>query len=116
MAYLPAGSSAPYSSHIPTRGLTMILILGGMGFIGLNMVRRFLEAGESVVLTYHNARREPEFLKAEMGKRVFTESLDVTSHHDVVEITRKHGVTGIINFVAPPVRSNLTGGGEYRIQ
>ena len=94
----------------------MILILGGMGFIGLNMARRLLEAGESVVLTYHNARREPEFLKAEMGKRVFTESLDITSHHDVVEVARKHGATGIINFVAPPVRSNLTAGGEYRIQ
>ena len=29
----------------------MILIVGGMGFIGLHTARRFLDAGENVVIT-----------------------------------------------------------------
>lgn len=41
----------------------MILITGGMGFIGLHTAKRVLEAGEDVVLMQHQARREPDFLK-----------------------------------------------------
>ena len=94
----------------------MILISGGMGFIGLNTAKRFLDAGERVVLTYHNSYREPEFLKAELGKRAFAEKLDISSHHDVLEVARKHKATGIIHLVAPPVRSTLSAGEEYRVQ
>ncbi|MPZ15471.1 MAG: NAD-dependent epimerase/dehydratase family protein [Chloroflexi bacterium] len=79
----------------------MILITGGMGFIGLHTARRFLDAGESVVITQYVQRREPEFIKDEFGKRVFVERLDVTSTHDVIEVTRKHKVTGIVDLVAP---------------
>ena len=45
----------------------MILITGGMGFIGLHTTRRFLDAGEEVMLTRFNAVREPEFLQDEWG-------------------------------------------------
>ncbi len=31
----------------------MILIIGGMGFIGLNTALRFLEVGQKVVLSQH---------------------------------------------------------------
>ena len=41
----------------------MVLITGGMGFIGLHTARAFLAAGESVVLTRHRSTREPEFIK-----------------------------------------------------
>ena len=35
----------------------MILITGGLGFIGLHTARRFLDAGEKVVLTHDRVRR-----------------------------------------------------------
>jgi nucleoside-diphosphate-sugar epimerase len=35
----------------------MILITGGLGFIGLHTARRFLDAREKVVLTHDRVRR-----------------------------------------------------------
>lgn len=45
----------------------MILITGGLGFIGLHTARAFLDAGESVVLTRYRSARVPEFLQHDVG-------------------------------------------------
>jgi UDP-glucose 4-epimerase len=79
----------------------MILITGGLGFIGLHTARRFLDAGEQVVLTQYKVRREPDFLKGEIGKRAFIETLDVTAAHDVIDVARRHKVTGIVHLAVP---------------
>jgi UDP-glucose 4-epimerase len=84
----------------------MILITGGMGFIGLHTAKFFLDAGESVVISQHSARREPEFLKDDFGKRVFVESLDITNTYELFEVMQKHKIDGIVNLVAPPVRGS----------
>ena len=81
----------------------MILITGGMGFIGLHAARFFLDAGESVVIAQHRSHREPEFLKDEFGKRVFVETVDIINAHDLFEVMQKHKIDGIVNMVAPPV-------------
>ena len=75
----------------------MILITGSMGFIGLHTARRFLDAGEQVVITQFTTRREPDFIKDEIGKRLFIERLDVTSHHDAIDVVRRHKITGIMH-------------------
>ena len=96
----------------------MILITGGMGFIGLHTTRRFLDAGEEVMLTRFNAVREPEFLQEEWGRRVFAERVDITSTHDVMDAVRTHKVTGIVHLAVPrrgmypareDYRTNMTG-------
>ena len=84
----------------------MILITGGMGFIGLQTAKLFLDAGESVVMTQHRAHREPDFLKDELGKRLFVETVDITSAYDLFEAMQKHRIDGIVNLVAPPVRGS----------
>jgi UDP-glucose 4-epimerase len=92
----------------------MILITGGMGFIGLHVARRILEAGEDVVLMQHQARREPEFLKVEGGPRAIIERADITSAFDVLDIVRRHQVSCIVHMVAPPVRG-FSPAEEYRV-
>jgi UDP-glucose 4-epimerase len=92
----------------------MILITGGLGFIGLHTARRFLEVGEQVVLTQFRVRREPDFIKAEIGKRVFIETLDVTASHDVIDIVRKHKVTGIVHLAVPGLGA-LSAAEDYRM-
>jgi len=92
----------------------MILIIGGMGFIGLHTARRFLDAGENVVITQFQTRREPDFIKDEIGKRVIVERLDVTSGNELMDIVRKHKVTGIVDLVAPALGA-LSPGEDFRV-
>jgi len=92
----------------------MILITGGLGFIGLHTAKRFLDVGEQVVLTQFRVRREPDFIKAEIGKRTFIETLDVNASHDVSEIVRKHKVTGIVHLAVPGLGA-LSAAEDYRM-
>ncbi|HET8562269.1 MAG TPA: NAD(P)-dependent oxidoreductase, partial [Candidatus Binatia bacterium] len=92
----------------------MILITGGLGFIGLHTARRFLELGGKVVLTQYRVRREPDFIKGEIGKRAFIENLDVTSGHDVIDVVRRHKITGIVHLAVPGLAA-LSAAEDYRI-
>ena len=92
----------------------MILIIGGMGFIGLHTARRFLDGGENVVITQFQTRREPDFIKDDLGKRVIVERLDVTSGNELMDIVRKHKVTGIVDLVAPALGA-LSPGEDFRV-
>jgi UDP-glucose 4-epimerase len=92
----------------------MILITGGLGFIGLHTARRFLDVGEPVVLSQYRVRREPDFIKAEIGKRAFIETLDVTSANDVIDVVRKHKVTGIVHLAVPGLGA-LSAAEDYRM-
>src|SRR5215475_7300808 len=92
----------------------MILITGGLGFIGLHTARRFLDVGEQVVLTQYRVRREPDFIKAEIGKRAFIETLDVTASHDVIDLVRRHKVTGIVHLAVPGLGA-LSAAEDYRV-
>jgi UDP-glucose 4-epimerase len=92
----------------------VILITGGMGFIGLHTARRFLDAGEDVVITRHNAWREPDFIRDEYGKRVKVERADVTSPHDMLDVVGKHKVTGIVHLAVPGLAA-LSAAEDYRV-
>ena len=86
----------------------MILIIGGMGFIGLNTALRFLEVGKPVVVSQHSARRVPDVLKSEIGTRVQVAQLDVTNPYELFEAVRRHRIESIVNLMAPPARSLST--------
>jgi UDP-glucose 4-epimerase len=92
----------------------MILITGGLGFIGLHTARRFLDAGEQVVLTQYRVRREPDFIKDKIGKRALIETLDVTAGHDVIDLVRRHKVTGIVHLAVPGLGA-LSAAEDYRV-
>ena len=76
----------------------MILITGGLGFIGLNTARALLEVGETCVLTQHRVARIPEVLKGEMGTRLFIEPLDVTDANAFLALGKKHHISGIVHL------------------
>src|SRR6266540_4348771 len=86
----------------------MILIVGGMGFIGLNTALRFLEIGQKVVISQHTSRRVPDILKSEIGTRVHIAQMDVTNPYEVFDVVRRHQVESIVNLMAPPARSLST--------
>ncbi|HZT06402.1 MAG TPA: NAD(P)-dependent oxidoreductase [Chloroflexota bacterium] len=92
----------------------MILITGGMGFIGLHTARRFLDAGERVVITQYTTRREPDFIRDEIGKRVTVARVDVTSAHDMIDVVRRNKVTGIVHLAVPGLAA-LSAAEDYRV-
>src|SRR5712692_5141747 len=89
------------------------LIIGGMGFIGLHTARRFLDAGQDVVVTYHANRREPDFLKDEIGKRVKVEQLGVVDAARVAEVIKQHDVDGVV-YLAVPALAGVSPAEEFQ--
>jgi UDP-glucose 4-epimerase len=81
----------------------MILITGGLGFIGLHTAAAFLDAGESVVVTRHRSSRIPDFLIGQLDRRLFVEPADITDDQALQRIVSKHGVDGIVHLAAPPL-------------
>lgn len=82
-----------------------ILITGGLGFIGLHTAKAALDLGEDVVLTQYRVPREPDFIKQEIGKRAFIEQLDVTDGDRLMEIGKKHKITGIAHLAVPALNA-----------
>ena len=56
----------------------MILITGGLGFIGSHTARALVHLGEPCVLVQRREPVLPEDLAGEAGRRVFTERADIT--------------------------------------
>ena len=92
----------------------MILITGGLGFIGLHTARSLLDMGEQVVLTQYRVAREPDFIKDDLGKRAFVEQLDATDGDKMLEIAQRHKVDGIIHLATPGLGA-LDAAGDYRV-
>ena len=92
----------------------MILVTGGMGFIGLHTVRQLLDAGEDVVLTQFRARREPDFLKDELGKRALVETLDASDGAVLLDVIKRHNITSIVHLVVPALGA-LGPAEDYRV-
>jgi UDP-glucose 4-epimerase len=82
-------------------GMHMILVTGGLGFIGLHTARALIDQGEDVVLTQYRVAREPDFIKGEIGVHAFVEQLDVTDADRLAEIGKKFPITKIAHLAVP---------------
>jgi len=96
----------------------VILITGGLGFIGLHTARALLDEGQEVVLTRYRVGRNPDFLRDEIGTRAFVCPLDVTDPAGWDAIGEQYEIDEIIHLAVPGVaalgpledyRTNMTG-------
>jgi nucleoside-diphosphate-sugar epimerase len=76
----------------------MILVTGGLGSIGAHTARELLDLGESVVLTAHHSTQLPDFLADEPAGRVVVEPLDVKDEASLLDIGKRHEITGIVHL------------------
>lgn len=78
----------------------MILITGGLGFIGSHVTRALLDLGESCVLAQRRAGPVPGFLSAEMGGRLAIEQVDIADRDAFLAAGSRHPVTGIVHLAS----------------
>jgi UDP-glucose 4-epimerase len=76
----------------------MILITGGLGFIGTHVARALLDLGQACVVTRHRSARRAEFLADEIDRRLFVEPLDITDPDSFVELGKRHPITSVIHL------------------
>jgi UDP-glucose 4-epimerase len=92
----------------------VILVTGGLGFIGLHTARALLDRGEEVVLSQYRVTRDPDFIRDEIGKRAFVERLDVTDNEGLLEIGKRYKIDGILHLATPGLGA-LDAAGDYRM-
>ena len=76
----------------------MILITGGLGFIGAHTARAVVDLGEDCVATQYRVARNPDFIAEDVGKHIFVEQLDATDLAAFQAVAAKHPITGIIHL------------------
>ncbi|WP_274654869.1 NAD-dependent epimerase/dehydratase family protein [Paenibacillus humicola] len=76
----------------------MILVTGGLGFIGSHTARALLDLGESCVLTRYRKSKVPSFLESEIGRRAYIEQVDITDASAFLSIGERHKITGIVHL------------------
>lgn len=89
----------------------MILITGGMGFIGLHTARALLDAGEQVTITRFRTTRLPPFIADAVGNGLTVIPLDLSKPDDVLAALQANRITSILHLAVPP-RANLAPGAE----
>jgi UDP-glucose 4-epimerase len=76
----------------------MILVTGGLGFVGSHTTRALLDLGESCVLVQRREPVLPDDLAGLAGRRLFTERADVGDLAALLDIGRRHPITGIVHL------------------
>jgi UDP-glucose 4-epimerase len=81
----------------------VILVVGGLGFVGSNTARALLDLGQECLVTSHRNGRVPAFLSDDVGTRLFVEPLDILEPGAVLALGERYPITGVVHLV--------TGGG-----
>jgi UDP-glucose 4-epimerase len=76
----------------------LILITGGLGFIGSHTTQALLDLGEPCVLVQRRPPTTPVGLANEMGRRLFIEQANLNDLATLLEIGKRHRVTGIVHL------------------
>ncbi|HEY1486880.1 MAG TPA: NAD(P)-dependent oxidoreductase [Micromonosporaceae bacterium] len=77
----------------------MILVTGGLGFIGSHTVDALLELGHECLVTQHSAEPRPEVAG---NDRIAVERIDVSDPVSLRAAGERHRITGIVHLAGAP--------------
>lgn len=86
----------------------MILITGGLGFLGCNLAKLLCDAGERVLLTSNRNVEVPPLLSSHLDKNLKITPLDITSLENVSQAIQRFGVTSIIHAAVRSEKGNTS--------
>jgi UDP-glucose 4-epimerase len=84
----------------------MILITGGLGFLGANVAKLLCDSAERVLATSNRNVTVPSFLAPFVGKNLAIAPLDITSLEKVAQAVRDFGVTSIAHAAVRSEKGN----------
>lgn len=76
----------------------MILVTGGLGFIGSHTTRALIDAGQDCLITRHRTSCVPEHLERELGERLFVEQVDIDDRDALPAAGRGREITGVVHL------------------
>jgi len=94
----------------------MILVTGGLGFIGSHTVRALLDLGEQCVVVQRRSAELPAILA---GEQVVVERADITDLAALLDVGARHKVTGVVHLAGsvpwPPASDKPVDGARKAI-
>src|SRR3954471_14064257 len=79
----------------------MILLIGGLGFIGSHVTRALLDLGRPCVLAQRRTGGVPDLLAGEIGGMGSVERADVTDLKSLPAVGERHEITAIVYLAGP---------------
>ena len=86
----------------------MILITGGLGFLGCNLAKLLCDGGEQVLLTSNRNTNIPPLIAPFMGQRLNIVPLDITSLESVSRVIQEYRVTSIVHAAVRSEKGDTT--------
>ena len=87
-----------YGSAAISGGDALILITGGLGFIGSHTTQALLDLDESCVLVQRRPPTAPRGLVHLVGHRIFIEQADINDFPALLALGNRHKITGIVHL------------------
>ena len=75
--------------------MSKILVTGGCGMIGSNLVKRLVKEGHEVFVIDNLWRGKLEYLNDESGKPI----IDLDTHYFNIDLSKEEGIDGVISKV-----------------
>lgn len=75
----------------------MILITGGLGFLGVSLAKYLVDNGQNVLLTRHRNPHVPDILTPYLEKQLYIVPMDITCLSTILDAIKKYKVTSVIH-------------------
>ena len=86
----------------------MILVTGGLGFLGCNLAKLLCDAGESVLLTSNRNTTVPPLIASFLGKNLKVAPLDIASLDQVSRVIQDYGIKSIVHAAVRSEKGNTS--------